>query len=36
MDILETLKKYIALIGIVSTIGGDFTHGVYLTIDLMS
>ena len=24
MDILETLKKYIALIGIVSTIGGGF------------
>ena len=30
MDIIETLKKYIVLVGIISTIGGGFyTWGVF-------
>ena len=30
MDILESLKKYIVLIGVISTIGGGFyTWGVF-------
>ncbi len=30
MDLIETLKKYIVLIGIISTIGGGFyTWGVF-------